>query len=338
MHLEDLYRLLRSEHVQAQGIVDTLQDPLLVIDQNGCVVTGNRSFFAKFGLARDETIGRSLFQVAEGAWDVPELRRLISEVIPKATAVIGYEVCGHFKILGQRMMLVSARRLVHPDENSKSVLVAFQDITDQRQAEVDKDILLSEVHHRMKNLLAIVRAIATQTAVASRTAEEYRDVFLGRLDAVVLAEDLSSSERDLDRLVSRSLAPMSPSRYCIAPSPAVRLDKSQVMPFALILHELMTNAWKYGAFSKDGGIVHIAWKVSAKDGNPILDFTWREENGPPVTAPPRHGFGYDLIKFSTEQSLHGTAELVYDPSGFRFRSSTPLDMAQQVLSALASGP
>lgn len=68
MHLEDLYRLLRSEHVQAQGIVDTLEEPLLVLDQAGCVITGNRGFFETFKVGRDDTVGRSLFALGDGQW------------------------------------------------------------------------------------------------------------------------------------------------------------------------------------------------------------------------------------------------------------------------------
>jgi len=122
MHLEDLYRLLRSEHVQAQGIVDTLEEPILVLDQGGCVLTGTRGFYETFGVGRDDTVGRSLFALGDGQWDIPELRRLVGEIIPKAAAIIGYEVTAEFPTIGRRTMLVSARRLVHPDNNSTSIL------------------------------------------------------------------------------------------------------------------------------------------------------------------------------------------------------------------------
>jgi PAS domain-containing protein len=114
MQLEDLYRLLRSEHVQAQGIVDSLEEPLLVLDQAGCVLTGNRGFFETFKVARDDTVGRSLFALGDGQWDIPELRFLLSEIIPKSTAIIDYEVEADFPTIGRRTMCVSARRLVHP--------------------------------------------------------------------------------------------------------------------------------------------------------------------------------------------------------------------------------
>src|SRR5581483_7003057 len=190
MNLEDLYRLLRSEHVQAQGIVDTLEEPLLVLDQAGCVMTANRGFYQTFRVGRDDTVGRSLFELGGGQWDIPELSKLVGEIIPKSTAIVGYEVTAEFPAIGQRTMLVSARRLVHPDNNSTSILIVFEDITDERAKETEKDVLVAETRHRMKNLLGIVRALASQIEVQDRSAEQYRNAFLGHLQAVAEAENL----------------------------------------------------------------------------------------------------------------------------------------------------
>src|SRR5437764_883492 len=91
LNLEDLYRLLRSAHVQAQGMVDTVPEPLLVLDQNLCVETANRAFFEAFKVTRDETIGHPLYDIGSGQWNISELRPLLAEVITKSTAVIGVE-------------------------------------------------------------------------------------------------------------------------------------------------------------------------------------------------------------------------------------------------------
>ena len=328
MNLEDLYRLLRSGHVQAQGIVDTLREPLLVLDQAGCVVTGNRAFFEKFRLDRDDTIGHSLFELGTGQWDIPELRRLLSEVLPKSVAVIGYEVTDEFAPLGRRTMLVSARRLIHPDNTSTNMLVTFEDVTDQVRKEAEKDILLAETRHRMKNLLAVVRALATQTEVEGRSAEEYRDAFLGRFEAVMRAEDLSpanAAETDLGTLVGQALEQAGAERCRVEPGPPVALKTEQVLPISMILHELVINASKYGALSTPGGIVHLTWSVASEAGRNELCLDWREENGPPVTAPERAGFGTRLIEFSAERSLGGAAELTFKPAGLRVRVTAPLD-------------
>jgi two-component sensor histidine kinase len=328
MNLEDLYRLLRSGHVQAQGIVDTLAEPLLVLDQSGCIVTGSRAFFEKFLIERDDTIGHSLFDLGTGQWDIPELRRLLSEVVPKSVAVIGYEVNDVFPPLGRRTMLVSARRLVHPDNNSANMLVTFDDVTERRRIDAEKDILLAETRHRMKNLLAVVRALATQTEVEGRSGQEYRDSFLGRFEAVLHAEDLSlasNAETDLSALIEQALAPASAGRYRIDPGPPVALKTGQVLPISMILHELVTNASKYGALSARDGIVHLTWRVAAEAGRSELNLDWREENGPTVTPPTQSGFGTRLIQFSAEQSLGGAAELSFEPAGLRARVTAPLD-------------
>jgi two-component sensor histidine kinase len=328
MNLEDLYRLLRSEHVQAQGIIDTLEEPLLVVDQAGCVLTGNRGFFETFRVGRDDTVGRSLFALGGGQWDIPELRLLLNDIIPKSAAIIAYEVNAEFPSIGRRTMLVSARRLVHPDNNSTSVLMLFEDVTNRRRSEAEKDILLAETRHRMKNLLATVRAIATQTAVEGRSGEEYREAFLGRFEAVIRAEDLAlagSAEGNLRALVEQALAAAGPERRHVDPGPPVTLKRFQVVPVSLILHELFTNALKYGALSGPGGVVHLAWSVAAEGGKSRLHLTWREENGPPVTPPTRTGFGSRLIQFSAEQGLGGTAELKYAAAGLTVHVTAPLE-------------
>ena len=92
MNMEDLYRLLRAGHVQAQGMVDTVPDPLLVLDQGLRIQTASRAFFETFKVDRFETIGRPLYELGNGQWDIPELRRLLLEVIPKASAVVDFRV------------------------------------------------------------------------------------------------------------------------------------------------------------------------------------------------------------------------------------------------------
>jgi two-component sensor histidine kinase len=331
MHLEDLYRLLRSEHVQAQGIVDTLEEPLLVLDQTGCVLTANRGFYETFRVPRDDTVGRSMFELGDNQWDIPELRRLIAEIIPKLSAVIGYEVTAEFPSIGRRTMLVSARRLVHPDNNSMSTLILFEDVSERRSSDAQKDILLAETRHRMKNLLAIVRSLANQTAVEGRSAEQYRDAFLGRFQAVAEAESAalaSSAPADLSTLIEQAFIGAGPEQYRILPGPSFSLKQAQVVPMSLILHELVTNAWKYGAFSKPGGLVHLTWSTAEGEGKTVLHIDWREEDGPPVKppAPAPTGFGSKLINFSAVQGLRGSVELKYEPTGLTVHITAPVDI------------
>lgn len=327
MDLNDLYRLLRSSHVQAQGIIDTLEEPLLVLDQSGNILNGNRAFFEKFSLDRGDTIGGSLFELGAHQWDIAELRRLLHELIPKAVAIIGFEVTAEFPPLGRRTMLISARRLSHPDNNSTNILMIFEDVTERRRGDTEKDILLGETRHRMKNLLAVVRALASQTEVTGRSGQQYRDAFMGRFEAVMRSEDMTlggEAEADLGALIDQALEAVSPDRRRIDAGPPISLKKEQVVPISLILHELATNAIKYGALSTSQGLVHLSWRVQSQAGRNALHLRWKEENGPPLTPSNGAGFGTRLIQFSATQALGGTAELNFAPAGLEVLVTAPL--------------
>jgi two-component sensor histidine kinase len=327
MNLEDIYRLLRSEHVQAQGIVDTVPSPLLVLDQDYCILNASRSFFEAFKVNRDETIGQSLFKLGNKQWDIPELRLLLKDVVQKSVVVEGYEVEHDFPGLGRRRMILTARKLFHPDNNSTTLLLSMEDATTRLQREEERELLLGELRHRVKNLLGVVLALARQTEAAGRTGEEYRDAFLGRFEALVQAHALTSAEEgdgDLHGLVSASLRPYTadPTMITVAPGPAVTLAPGQVLPLALILHELATNAIKYGALSAPRGRVEVDWEVDPDERR--LRLHWRELGGPPVEPPARRGFGSRLIDFAAAQELGGAAEQTFARDGLTLTIEIPL--------------
>jgi two-component sensor histidine kinase len=98
-----------------------------------------------------------------------------------------------------------------------------------------------------------------------------------------------------------------------------------MVAISLILHELVTNAWIYGALSKTDGLVDLSWDVAAEGSKTVLHLTWREQNGPPVSPPTHSGFGSRMIKQSAEQGLGGTVELKYEPSGLRVLVIAPIE-------------
>lgn len=323
--MDDLYRLLRTGHLQAQGIVDTVTDPLLILDDRLCVVNASRSFFSTFHVDRYETIGRPLFELGDGQWDIPELRTLLADVIPKTTAVVNYQVDHDFPQLGQRSMLITARTLHHPDHNSRMMLVSITDATDNVQRAA-QDMLFSELAHRMKNLLSVTQSLARQTRTQGRTAEEFRHDFLGRFQALVEAHDLAFSpegDAGLMALVERVLSPYSASEgaVVIQAGPEVRFKHQVTQSFSLIVHELATNAAKYGALSKPDGSVHVTW---AMEPDHRLALTWVETGGPPVTPPAGTGYGTKLIESAVNYTLGGELEQTYEPAGLRTKITFPL--------------
>jgi two-component sensor histidine kinase len=333
VNLEDLYRLLRVAHVQAQNIVDTVREPLLVLDEKLCVVAASRSFFEVFCVDRDATLGRHLYELGDRQWDIPDLRHLLEEVIPKSTAVEGYEVEHDFLHLGRRTMRLHARKLFHPDNTSATLLLGIEDVTNGRRKERERELLLGELQHRVKNLLALVQALARQTEAAGRTGEAYRDAFLGRLETLVRAHELAfaahAATADLGELVGRILAPHAadPATIMIETGPRLSLTREQVTPVCLILHELATNAVKHGALSAPGGRVRVGWQNSqdaAGGGGRRLRLRWTEQGGPEARPPTGQGFGTRLIDFATTHELHGRAELTFTPEGLQAEIAFPV--------------
>jgi two-component sensor histidine kinase len=330
LNLEDLYRLLRNTHVQSQGIVDTLSTPLLILDRDLRVVNGNKAFFETFQVSRDDTVGVCLYDLGDRQWDLPDLRLLLEDVIPRSTAVVDFEVTHEFPAIGHRTMLLTARRLFHADNNSTTLLLSLEDATKKRQVQAEQEMLLGELRHRMKNMLAVIHSLAAQTTTTGRSAEQYREAFVGRLGALMQSADISPERAetgDLGQLLRRILQPYAETakRIRIEASPSVVLDPTQVLPVGLIVHELATNAVKHGALSTLEGTVRIGWR--REKGEVVLD--WNEEGGPRVSHPASVGFGTRLIRFAAERDLGGRGELTFGSAGlhavvaFPSPSSTP---------------
>ena len=321
VNLEDLYRLLRTAHVQAQSIVDTVHEPLLVLDRDLCVVAASRSFFETFQVDRDETICRHVYELGNGQWDIPELRHLLEQVIPRSRSVEGFEVEHDFPQLGPRTMQLSARKLFHPDNNSVLLLLVITDVTERRQEEHERELRFGELRHRVKNLLAVVEALARLTGVEGRSAEQYRDDFLGRLRALTRAHAPALAFPTADGVDLASLAGpiLEPyvgdgARVEVTGS-AVSLRGAQVQALALMLHELATNAVKHGALSVPGGRVRLGWKVEENEAVRRLRLRWEERGGPQVVPPTSRGFGTKLIESVATDELGGQAELTFAPEG-----------------------
>ncbi|WP_426238850.1 sensor histidine kinase [Pararhizobium sp. DWP1-1-3] len=316
MMLEDLYRLLKSGHVQAQGVVDTMTQPIVVLDQNFCVTTANNAFIRSFKVNRDDILGESFFGLGDGQWDIAELRNLLASVIPKAAAVIGFEVKHDFPKIGLRTFLIDARRLIHPNDNGTNILVLFDDVTDRQHHDAEMEFIVSETRHRMNNLFAVVRSIAMQTSVEDRTAVDYRETLLGRLETTFRAQEIAATRdaADFEDVLRLAVGELGVGRLSCN-GPAIELESPKVLSISLIFHELTTNAVKYGAFSTPEGKVHVTWTLDGTaPERPYLTCEWREENGPRVKLPERKGYGTTLMK-GTSAQLGGDMELTYAPGG-----------------------
>src|SRR4051812_5353253 len=198
-----------------------------------------------------------------------------------------------------------------------------EDVTARKQAEEHQRLLLGELSHRVKNMLAVVRGIALHSLGSGRPLGEAREILEQRLTALATAHGLLTATdwrgASLRDLVAAEIAPYE-GRVAVEGS-EVMLPPNVALSLALVLHELATNALKYGALSAPGGRVRVRW--SRQGGK--LRLAWREEGGPAVVPPTRRGFGSMLIERSVAHNLGGTARLDFRPEGLAYEVELPLE-------------
>ena len=210
-----------------------------------------------------------------------------------------------------------------------------QDVTERKEAEDRQKLLIDELNHRVKNTLATVQSLATQTARGTDSPEAFRQAFEGRLIALSQAHDQLTRRHwksaDLRDIVEGATAPHlarpqdAPNQIAIEGEP-IMVTPRVALTLALGLHELTTNASKYGALSAPAGRIEVRWQIERRPSQrPLLRIEWRERDGPPVRAPERQGFGTRFIMGSVASELQGHAKLDYDPAGVVCTMEIPLD-------------
>jgi two-component sensor histidine kinase len=208
----------------------------------------------------------------------------------------------------------------------QGIAVIARDMTERNRARDHIRLLLNESTHRAKNLLAVVQAIASQTARFADTLDQFQDRFAARLQAMALSHDLLVSEgwkrARLSELVRVQLETFDPGGRVTTQGPDVYLVADAAQHVGLALHELATNAAKYGALSAVGGAITLDWEIVG-NGPKVLRLSWREREGPPVARPARAGFGSRLIEEVIEHVLEATVVTEYAPEGFSWTIEIP---------------
>lgn len=201
----------------------------------------------------------------------------------------------------------------------------------QRQVMADEanermSLMTRELAHRVKNTLAVVQSIATRSLSDGRNVQEAREVFSKRLHALARAHTLllntSWSGAPLRELVGAELEAF--GARAVISGPDVQLSAGTAQTLALILHELATNAVKYGALSNSTGRVSVQWSVAGRGRNAVCRFEWKETGGPPVKAPSRKGFGQTLLRQSLAHGPGSQPKISFEPAGLRYEFSAPL--------------
>lgn len=201
------------------------------------------------------------------------------------------------------------------------------EISERKRAEERLSLLVSELTHRVKNLLAVLQSIAVRTLSDSRDVAEARHILVGRLHALARAHELLTEAcwkgADLGHIVNAEVAGF--SDRVKTSGPVVFLTASAVQTFALVVHELATNAAKYGALLNAGGNITIAWDIVDADDTQHLEFQWKEAGGPPVVPATRKGFGLTLIN-TMANALSSEPSIDFAPEGLSCLIKVPLDV------------
>lgn len=304
---------------------------ILMLDFDGRIAAWSAGAERILGYSSDEALGRNfemLFAEADRAAGAPraELERAILDGRAEDTR-------WHLRKNG-RMFWANGLTMRLGDD--RGLVKVMRDETASKVADDQRVLLLNELNHRIKNTLATVQAIVEQTLRGAQVDRVTRESLVNRLVALSEAHNVLVSESwagaDLAAIVHGALSPYDGGgeRFDIT-GPPVRLSPQQAVSTSLALHELTTNAIKYGALSVGSGKVSITWNIAySGEGARHLTLLWRESGGPPVALPEHEGFGTRLIARSFGPGTGGHAQLVYDRNGLQCVLEAPLSAPHEI--------
>jgi len=318
----------------AQAIVDTVRDPLLVLDHDLRIVTGSRAFFQTFHLVDQDVRGRMIYEIDDGQWNIPELRTILEKIAKDHATVEGYEVNRNFPRVGRRIMLLNARKVFYKEGAHTTTLLAFEDITDRRAVEEqvqellrEKDMLLQEMQHRVSNSLQIIASILllkARTVQSEETRLQLEDAHKRVLSVAAVQQHLDTAGRggliEVGNYLSRLCETLAQSMIGDSRPISLKVDADpgtvvspQAVSIGLIVTELVMNSLKH-AFpkaKKDGAIV-VSYKVADADWKLTVS-----DNGvgkQDLSAGQKGGLGTSLVQ-SLAKQLDAKVDIVSDPHG-----------------------
>ncbi len=314
--------------IRYRRLFETAHDGVLILDPGSRKIIDANPFMTQMlGYAHNQLVGKELFEIGllkDEAASQEMVRNL------KRTNQVRYENLplesqgGHY----QEVEVVANLY----DENGFPVIQCnIRDITERKRTEEHVKLLMAEVNHRAKNLLAVVQAIADQTAKYGDPAT-FAARLSDRIDGLAAGQDLLVRNQwqgvEVADLVEAQLAHFKDliGTRVLIEGPRARLTMTAAQGIGMALHELATNAVKYGALSNHDGHVRIAWQVTAA-AKPAFSMSWLEDGGPKVAAPTRKGFGQIVIGRMAEAAVEGFAEIVFRETGLSWHLSAPAENA-----------
>jgi PAS domain S-box-containing protein len=308
-----------SYEARLEAVLESVSDAFYALDAEWRYVVFNRAAEEYFGVGRKAVLGRELWEIFPQGLGTP-FEKYCRAAMDEAVSTT-FETASRL-----RPDRVVELRIV--PMRGGGVAITLTDVTERRQAAARQRLLVNELNHRVKNSLATVQAIAAQSLRGPEVSSHARERFTARLLALARANDVLVAETWAGASLASVAAEMAgphggDERFTIA-GPEVRLAPTLATAMALGLHELATNAAKYGALSTPPGRVELSWTVDGDGAERRLAMTWRERGGPPVGEPGPAGFGTRLIQRGLAHELKGEVRLTYAPDGLVFRLSAPL--------------
>jgi PAS domain S-box-containing protein len=310
------------------SIVANSEDAIISKDLNGVINSWNQGAQRLFGYAPEEIIGRSVLTLIP-----PELQHEEPGIIGR---IRSGERIEHYETVRRHKdgSPIHISLTVSPVKDANGRIVGAskiaRDITDRKRADDQRTLLINELNHRVKNTLATVQSLAMQTLRNTERSEDARDLFDRRLAALSRAHDLLTAQNwegaALYDVVKRALLPFftDAARIAVA-GPRVRLTPQQALALSIALHELATNAAKYGALSELTGRVDVRWSIDRPSNRDLLTLEWIESGGPEVQPPTRSGFGTRLIQRGLANELDGSAVIEFAREGVVAKIVTPIE-------------
>jgi PAS domain S-box-containing protein len=311
-------------------ILDSAVDYAIIsMDLEGNVTGWNPGARALLGWDESEMVGRSadlIFTPEDRAAGSPDIERRTADVTGRAS-----DERWHMRRDGTRFWGSGS---LTPMRNGplSGYLKIMRDATAVRQAEDRQRLLLAELQHRVRNILAVVRSLSARSVETSGSLEDFASHFDGRLGALARTQSIFARTGevavDLDELVRDELVSIGAgsSKQVKVSGPPVQLGQHAGETLALALHELATNAVKYGALARPAGKISVSWRAFTTSAGPRLSLEWRESGVPAIEAEPeRMGFGRELIERGLPYELGAATSLAFEPGGVRAVIELPLN-------------
>ncbi len=331
---EEADRELRDSEERFRMAVEAAPSGMVMTDCDGRIIMVNAHAEALFGYSRHELAGQKIELLVPQRFQRshPGYRETYLEQ-PRARPMgAGRDLFARRKD-GTEVPVEIGLSPIETLEGTMA-LAAVVDISGRKRADTQRELLLAELNHRVKNTLAVVQGIAHQTFKG--TDSRARKAFEGRLVALAVAHNLLTQANwenaSLEQLVTDTLRVSGPDRQRVAlAGPRILLPPRAAVAIAMALHELYTNAVKYGALANDTGGIAVEWRLPAGP-RPRLQLVWREHGGPPVSPPKRRGFGSLLLERSLAHDLDGSVSMEFRPEGLVCSIDAPLPKAKEAFS------